>query len=75
MDRLIEMVEKAYHLAVQVMDDNRDERVLQVLAEEVSGGHGEFLALWAEDRGAFGDDECIDAKLVDLINKLKGTTS
>ena len=81
MEKLIAMLKKAYALAGQVVDDNRDEQVLQVLAEEVSGECGEFLALWDEDHGAFGDldwvekrfDELdIDPELIVLIKKLKG---
>jgi hypothetical protein len=36
-------LQKAYALAVQVMDDNRDEQVLYALAEEVSGECAELL--------------------------------
>jgi hypothetical protein len=66
------MIERAYALAVQVMDDNKDEKVVQVLAEEVSGECGEFLALWNKDYGAFGDADCMDSELIELIAKLKG---
>ena len=72
MEKLIAMLKKAYALAGQVVDDNRDEQVLQVLAEELSGECGEFLALWDEDHGAFGDLDCIDPELTALIKKLKG---
>ena len=51
--RLETMIERAYALAGQVIDDNRDEQSLQVLAEEVSGECGEFLALWNKDYCAF----------------------
>ena len=72
MDRLLAMLSRAYALALQVQDDNRDERAVQTLAEEVSGECAEFLALFNEDMGSFGDDECIDQNLVALVNKLKG---
>lgn len=72
MDRLIEMLSRAYALALEVQDDNRDERVVHTLAEEVSGECAEFLALFNEDMGSFGDDECIDQNLVALVKKLKG---
>jgi len=72
MDRLLEMLSRAYALALQVQDDNRDEQVMQFLAEEVSGECAEFLALFNEDMGAFGDDECIDQELFALVEKLKG---
>ena len=55
--RLEAMIANAYALAVQVQDDNRDENVLQSLAEEVSGECAEFLALLNNDMGAFGDEE------------------
>jgi hypothetical protein len=70
MKRLVEMIERAYALAVQVQDDNRDEKVLQVLAEEVSGECAEFLAHLNRDEGAFGDEECKDPELVELAQKL-----
>jgi hypothetical protein len=66
MDRFIEIVARAYALAVQVQDDNRDEQVLQVLAEEVAGECAELLAHINQDNGAFGDDECKDQELVAL---------
>lgn len=69
--RLETMIERAYALAGQVIDDNRDEQSLQVLAEEVSGECGEFLALWNKDYGAFGDTDCMDSELVGLVEKLK----
>ena len=72
MDRLLAMLSRAYALALQVQDDNRDEQVLQALAEEVSGECAEFLALFNEDMGSFGDEECMDKELVALVNKLKG---
>lgn len=72
MDRLLAMVSRAYALALQVQDDNRDEQVMQSLAEEVSGECAEFLALFNEDMGAFGDEESIDKELVALVEKLKG---
>jgi len=70
MKRLVEMIERAYALAVQVQDDNRDEKVLQVLAEEVSGECAELLAHLNRDEGAFSDEECKDPELVELSEKL-----
>lgn len=72
MEKLIAMLKKAYALAGQVVDDNRDEQVLQVLAEEVSGECGEFIAILSEDYGSFGDTECMDFELVELAEKIKG---
>lgn len=71
MDRLIEMLERAYALALLVQDDNRDEQILQATAEEVSGECAEFLALFDGDMGAFGDDDCIDESLVALVQRLR----
>lgn len=72
MDRLLAMLSRACALALQVQDDNRDEQVMQSLAEEVSGECAEFLALFNEDMGSFGDEESIDKELVALVEKLKG---
>lgn len=72
MRRLIVMLEKSYALASQVIDENRDERVLQVLAEEVSGECAEFIALWNNDYGAFDNPECVDPELAAIVKKLKG---
>ena len=74
MDRLLAMLSRAYALALQVQDDNRDEQVLQTLAEEVSGECAEFLALVNEDMGSFGDEDCIDQELVALVNNLLGSS-
>ena len=70
-NRLEEIIKRAYALAGQVLDDNRDEQVLQVLAEEVSGECGEFLAILSEDYGSFGDTKCMDPELIELSLKLK----
>jgi hypothetical protein len=70
--RLEAMISNAYALALQVQDDNRDENVLQSLAEEVSGECAEFLALLNNDTGSFGDEECIDRELMVLANSLTG---
>ena len=61
--RLEGMLGRAYTLALRVMDDNRDEQVLQSLAEDVSGECAELLALIDGDMGAFGDPELIDPEL------------
>jgi hypothetical protein len=71
MERLELMISRAYALALQVQDDNRDERALQCLAEEVSGECAEFLALLANDAGAFGDPA--DHELIALVNQLTTT--
>jgi hypothetical protein len=72
LERLEAMIVNAYTLALQVQDDNRDENVLQALAEEVSGECAEFLALLNNDMGSFGDDACIDPSLVALVEQLRG---
>jgi hypothetical protein len=69
MDRLIGMIERAYTLALQAQDGEAD----AVLAEEVSGECAEFLALWNDDMGSFGDDECIDPEIQSLVKQLKTT--
>lgn len=71
MDRLLAMLSRAYALAMQVQDDNRDEQVLQSLAEEVSGECAEFLALYNDNLGSFGDDDCMDQQLSSLVQSLK----
>jgi hypothetical protein len=73
--KLLEMVSRSYALALQVQDDNRDEQVIQALAEEVSGESAEFLALWDGNEGAFGDEESKDKTLVALVNSLKEISS
>jgi hypothetical protein len=71
LERLELMISSAYALAVQVQDDNRDENVLQSLAEQVSGECAEFLALLNNDMSSFGDDACIDPSLVALVKQLE----
>jgi len=61
--RLEGMLGRAYTLALRVMDDNRDEQVLQSLAEDVSGECAELLALINGDMGAFGEPQLIDPEL------------
>jgi len=65
-ERLKAMLGRAYALAVQVIDDNRDEGVLQVLAEEVSGECAELLALLDQDWGAFESLAVIDTELLEV---------
>ena len=67
MKRLVDIIDRAYELAMQVQDGAPDAE----LAEELSGECGEFLALWNEDAGAFGDEECIDSELAELVHQLK----
>jgi len=69
--RLEGMLGRAYTLALRVMDDNRDEQVLQSLAEDVSGECAELLALINGDMGAFGEPELIDPELLSLNLFLK----
>jgi len=71
MKRLEKIIANAYQLALQVQDDNRDERVMQALAEEVAGESAEFLALLNNDLGSFGDDDCMDPELIELAAQLK----
>lgn len=66
MKRLVEMIERAYALAVQVQDGKIDIG----LAEEVSGECAELLAHLNRDEGAFGDEESKDPELVELSKKL-----
>jgi len=70
-NRLEAMLGRAYALALQVMDDNRDEQVLQSLAEDVSGECSELLALLDGDMGAFGQPELIDPELLALASALQ----
>jgi hypothetical protein len=70
--RLERIIANAYTLAMEVQDENRDEKGLQSLSEEVSGECAEFLALLNGDLGSFGDLDCMDAELVALINELRG---
>jgi hypothetical protein len=69
-ERLEAMIGRAYALAAQVIDDNRDEGVLQVLAEEVSGECAELLALLDQDWGAFESSAVIDPELLALAQWL-----
>ena len=69
-ERLEAMIGRAYALAVQVIDDNRDEGVLQVLAEEVSGECAELLALLDQDWGAFESLAVIDTELLEVAQWL-----
>jgi hypothetical protein len=62
MDRFIEIVERAYALALQAQSGE----VEPELAEEVAGECAELLAHINQDNGAFGDDECKDQELVAL---------
>jgi hypothetical protein len=74
MKRLLDILERSYALALQVQDDNRDEQVMQALAEELSGETGELLALLNRDYGSFGDDDCMDSGLVALAKKIEEVT-
>lgn len=67
-ERLIAMIERAYSLALGAQDNQIDHE----LAEEVTGECAEFLAHWNNDEGSFGDEDCKDQELVDLVRTLKG---
>jgi hypothetical protein len=70
-NRLEAILSRAYTLAAQVMDDNRDEQVLQSLAEDVSGECAELLALMDSDMAAFSEPELIDPELLALAGALQ----
>lgn len=74
MQKLIDVLSKAYALATQVQDDNRDEQILQVLAEELSGECAELLAHIMEDNDAFESDEVKDMELVRLAKNIREMT-
>jgi hypothetical protein len=66
MDRLVDIISRAYSLALQVQEGKAD----PVLAEEISGECAELLAHLNNDEGAFGDEECKDQELVDIARLL-----
>jgi len=72
--RLENILYRAYALATQVQDDNRDEQILQVLAEELSGECAELLAHIMEDNDAFESDEVKDMELVRLAKNIREMT-
>lgn len=68
MNRLLEMIERAYELGVQAQTGH----IETALAEEVTAECGEFLALWEGLKSFYHDEESIDQELVALVNHLKG---
>ena len=68
MDKLIEMIERAYALGMQVQTDEID----LALAEEVTSECAEFLAVWQEDWGAFESMDIVDKDILALVKTLKG---
>jgi len=67
MDKLIEMIERAYALGMQVQTDEVD----LGLAEEVTSECAEFLAVWEEDWGAFESMDIVDKDILELVQALK----
>jgi hypothetical protein len=68
MDKLIEIIGRAYELGMQAQNGECD----QGLAEELTSECAEFLAVWDEDFGAFESMEIIDKQIMQLVNILKG---
>jgi hypothetical protein len=68
LERLETIISNAYTLALQAQDNEIDPD----LADEVAGECAEFLALLDGDAGSFGDEECMDAELIALVEQLKG---
>ena len=69
-ERLISMIENAYALSMNVQDTADETCEYLELAEEVAGESAEFLALWEEDWGSFGDPEEADHELRALAEYL-----
>lgn len=68
MNKLIQMIERAYTLGVQAQNNKVD----QGLAEEVTSECAEFLAVWQEDWGAFESIDIIDKDILALVKTLRG---
>jgi hypothetical protein len=68
MDKLIEIIGRAYELGIQAQNGECD----QGLAEELTSECAEFLAVWDEDFGAFESMEIIDKEIMQLVNALRG---
>ena len=68
MYKLIEMIERAYTLGMQVQTNEVD----LGLAEEVTSECAEFLAVWEEDWGAFESMDIVDKDILELVKTLKG---
>jgi hypothetical protein len=68
LDKLIEMIERAYELGVQAQAGDPD----QALSEEVTSECAEFLAVWEEDWGSFESMDIVDKDILELVTTLKG---
>jgi hypothetical protein len=67
LDKLIEMIERAYELGVQAQAGDPD----QALSEEVTSECAEFLAVWEEDWGSFESMDIVDKDILALVTTLK----
>ena len=67
LDKLIEMIERAYELGVQAQNGDPD----QALSEEVTSESAEFLAVWEEDWGSFESMDIVDKDILELVTTLK----
>jgi hypothetical protein len=67
LDRLIDMIERAYNLGMQAQNGECD----QGLSEEVTSECAEFLAVWNEDWGSFESMEIIDKDILEIVKTLK----
>jgi hypothetical protein len=67
LDKLIEMIERAYELGVQAQNGDPD----QALSEEVTSECAEFLAVWEEDWGSFESMDIVDKRILELVTTLK----
>jgi len=68
MQKLIQMIERAYTLGVQAQNNKVDHG----LAEEVTSECAEFLAVWQDDWGAFESIDIIDKDILALVKTLRG---
>jgi len=66
MERLIEILENAYALAMGVQDDAAEYADAETVAAECA----EFLAHLHGDTGAFDDDDAVDQELATLAAQL-----
>ena len=69
LDKLIEMIERAYELGVQAQNGDPD----QALSEEVTSECAEFLAVWEEDWGSFESMDIVDKRILELVTTLKAS--
>ena len=68
LNKLLQMIERAYALGMQVQTDEID----LGLAEEVTSECAEFLSVWEENWGAFESMEIIDEDILEVVQVLKG---